>query len=73
MAANAKEYKDLQQAASIADDALVATAEPNATELQTSTVTALAQKIQEINTDGPLAELELATSIGKQQLAEALT
>lgn len=73
MAANAKEYKDLQQAASIADDALVATAEPNATELQTSTVTALAQKIQAINTDGPLAELELATAIGKQQLAEALT
>lgn len=71
--ATTKEYKDLQQAASIADDALVATAEPNATELQTSTVTAFAQKIQEINTDGPLAELELATSIGKQQLAEALT
>lgn len=71
--ANAKEYKDLTEAASIADDALVALAQPNAPELQTSKVTALAAKVQEINTDGPLAELELATSIGKQQLAEALT
>lgn len=71
--ANSKEYKDLTEAASISDDALVAMAQPNAPELQTSKVSALAAKIQEINTDGPLAELELATSIGKQQLAEALT
>lgn len=71
--ANAKEYKDLTEAASIDTDALVALAQPNAPELQTSKVTALAAKVQELNTDGPLAELELATSIGKQQLAEALT
>lgn len=71
--ANAKEYKDLTEAASIDTDALVALAQPNAPELQTSKMSALAAKIQEINTDGPLAELELATSIGKQQLAEALT
>lgn len=71
--ANAKEYKDLTEAASIDTDALVALAQPNAPELQTSKMSALAAKIQEINTAGPLAELELATSIGKQQLAEALT
>lgn len=73
MAANAKEYKDLTQATSIDSNAQVALAQPNETELQTTTITNLAEKVQEINTDGPLAELELATSIGKQQLAEALT
>lgn len=71
--ANAKEYKDLTEATSIDNNAQVALAQPNETELQTTTVTNLAEKVQEINTDGPLAELELATSIGKQQLAEALT
>lgn len=71
--ANAKEYKDLTEAASISSDALVALAQPNVPELQTSKMSALAAKMQELNTDGPLAELELATSIGKQQLAEALT
>lgn len=73
MAANAKEYKDLTPATSIDSNAQVALAQPNETELQTTTVTNLAEKVQEINTDGPLAELELATAIGKQQLAEALT
>lgn len=71
--ANAKEYKDLTEATSIADDALVAIAQPNAPELQTSKMTALAAKVQTLNAEGPLAELELATAIGKQQLAEALT
>lgn len=71
--ANAKEYQDLTEATSIDTDALVALAQPNAPELQTSKMSALAAKIQELNADGPLAELELATAIGKQQLAEALT
>lgn len=73
MAANAKEYNDLTQTTEISNDALVAVATPGASQLQTSTVTTLAAKVGELNTAGALAELELATSIGKQQLAEVLT
>lgn len=73
MAANAKEYNDLTQTTEISNDALVAVATPGASQLQTSTVTTLAAKVGELNTAGALSELELATSIGKQQLAEALT
>lgn len=72
MAQNAKTYNELNQTTSINASDLVAVAQSDKTELQKTTVNDLANAVGELNQAGALAELSLATSIGKNLLAQRL-
>lgn len=71
--ANAKTYNELNQASAVNASDKVALAQENKTELVTTTVSDLANAVGELNQAGALAELSLATSIGKNLLAQRLT
>ena len=70
--ANAKTYNELNQASAVNASDLVAVAQSDKTELQKTTVSDLANAVGELNQAGALAELSLATSIGKNLLAQRL-
>lgn len=70
--ANAKTYNELNQASTVNASDLVAVAQSDKTELQKTTVSDLASAVGELNSTGALAELSLATSIGKNLLAQRL-
>lgn len=70
--ANAKTYNELNQASAVNASDLVAVAQADKTELQKTTVSDLANAVGELNQAGALAELSLATSIGKNLLAQRL-
>lgn len=70
--ANAKTYNELNQASTVNASDLVAVAQSDKTELQKTTVSDLANAVRELNQAGALAELSLATSIGKNLLAQRL-
>lgn len=70
--ANAKTYNELNQAGAVNASDLVAVAQSDKTELQKTTVGDLANAVGELNQAGALAELSLATSIGKNLLAQRL-
>lgn len=70
--ANAKTYNELNQASAVNSSDKVALAQENQTELVTTTVGDLASAVGELNQAGALAELSLATSIGKNLLAQRL-
>ena len=72
MAQTAKQYTDLTKTTSINSSDLVAVAQSDKTELQATTVSDLASAVGELNSTGALAELSLATSIGKNLLAQRL-
>lgn len=72
MAQTAKTYNELNQTTSINSSDLVAVAQSDKTELQATTVSDLANAVGELNQAGALAELSLATSIGKNLLAQRL-
>lgn len=69
---NAKTYNELNQASAVNASDKVALAQENKTELVATTVSDLANAIGELNQAGALAELSLATSIGKNLLAQRL-
>ena len=70
--ANAKTYNELNQAGAVNASDKVALAQENQAELVTTTVSDLANAVGELNQAGALAELSLATSIGKNLLAQRL-
>lgn len=70
--ANAKTYNELNQASAVNASDKVALAQENNTELVATTVGDLANAVGELNQAGALAELSLATSIGKNLLAQRL-
>ena len=72
MAGNAKQYNDLNSAKVVNSADKVALAQESQTELVTTTVGDLANAVGELNQAGALAELSLATSIGKNLLAQRL-
>ena len=72
MAGNAKQYNDLNSTKVVNSADKVALAQENQTELVTTTVGDLANAVGELNQSGALAELSLATSIGKNLLAQRL-
>lgn len=71
--ANAKQYNDLDAAAQVNETDLVAVGQSGASELKKATVQQLAAPIAETLSTGALAELEYATSQGKNAIATALT
>lgn len=73
MATTAKEYKDLNKATTLDKTAMFAVAQEGQEELQTITTEQLAQPIADVLSEGALAELEYATSQGKNAIATALT
>lgn len=72
MAGNAKQYNDLNSTKVVNSADKVALAQENQAELVTTTVGDLANAVGELNQAGALAELALATSIGKNLLAQRL-
>ena len=70
--ANAKTYNELNQDSAVNSSDKVALAQENQAELVTTTVGDLANAVGELNQAGALAELSLATSIGKNLLAQRL-
>ena len=70
--ANAKTYNELNQASAVNSSDKVALAQENQAELVTTTVGDLANAVGELNQAGALSELSLATSIGKNLLAQRL-
>lgn len=70
---NAKTIQDLNQTTAVSGDDLVVVAQSGATEAAKATVSTLAEAVGELNSTGALAELSLATSIGKNLLAQNLT
>lgn len=70
--ATTKEYKDLNKAAGIAPEALVALAQPGKSELESATVKNLSAAVADTLQNGAMAELESAVSLGKQELAKRL-
>lgn len=72
MAGNAKQYNDLNSTKVVNSADKVALAQENQAELVTTTVADLANAVGELNQAGALAELSLATSIGKNLLAQRL-
>ena len=70
--ANAKQYNDLNTAQTVNSTDKVALAQADKTELVTTTVSDLASAVGELNSTGALAELSLATSIGKNLLSQRL-
>ena len=72
MAGNAKQYNDLNSTKVVNSADKVALAQEDKTELVTTTVADLANAVGELNKAGALSELSLATSIGKNLLAQRL-
>lgn len=72
MAGNAKTYNELNQTSAVNASDKVALAQEDKTELVATTVSDLANAVGELNQAGALAELSLATSIGKNLLAQRL-
>ena len=72
MAGNAKQYNDLNSTKVVNSADKVALAQENQAELVTTTVADLANAVGEVNQAGALSELSLATSIGKNLLAQRL-
>ena len=72
MAQTAKTYNELNQTNTVSASDFVAVAQSDKTELQKTTVSDLANAVGELNQAGALAELSLATSIGKNLLAQRL-
>lgn len=72
MAANAKQYSDLQQASSVNDTDLIAVAQSDANELKTATVTQVATKVANIVSTDQLTEFITDVGLGKQVLAQKL-
>lgn len=72
MAQTAKTYNELNQTNTVNASDFVALAQSDKTELQKTTVSDLANAVGELNQAGALAELSLATSIGKNLLAQRL-
>ena len=70
--ANAKQYNDLDAATQVNNTDLVAVGQSGASELKKATVQQLAAPIAETLSTGALAELEYATSQGKNAIATAL-
>ena len=70
---NAKTIQDLNQTTAVSGDDLVVVAQSGATEATKATVSTLAEAVGELNSTGALSELSLATSIGKNLLAQNLT
>lgn len=70
--ANAKQYNDLNTTTAVNSADKVALAQADKTELVTTTVGDLASAVGELNQAGALAELSLATSMGKNLLAQRL-
>lgn len=70
--ANAKTYNELNTTSAVNSTDKVALAQADKTELVTTTVSDLANAVGELNQAGALAELSLATSIGKNLLAQRL-
>lgn len=73
MAGNAKQYNDLDSATQVNETDLVAVGQSGASELKKATVRQLADPIAATLSTGALAELEYATSQGKNAIATALT
>lgn len=71
--ANAKQYTDLDATTQVNNTDLVAVGQSGASELKKATVQQLATPIAEALSTGALAELEYATSQGKNAIATALT
>lgn len=71
--ANAKQYNDLDVATQVNETDLLAVGQSGASELKKATVQQLATPIAETLSTGALAELEYATSQGKNAIATALT
>ena len=71
--ANAKQINQLNEAASLSAETKLAVANPNTTEAESATVSQLAQAVAELNETGAFAEQTLATSMGKNLLAQVLT
>lgn len=72
MAGNAKTYNELNQTSAVNASDKVALAQEDKTELVATTVSDLANAVGELNQAGALSELSLATSIGKNLLAQRL-
>ena len=70
---NAKQYTDLTKAQTLQKTSLFAVAQEGETELQTVTAEQIAEPVAEVLSTGALAELEYATSQGKNAIATALT
>lgn len=70
---NAKTIQDLNQTTAVSGDDLVVVAQSGAAEATKATVSTLAEAVGELNSTGALSELSLATSIGKNLLAQNLT
>lgn len=70
--ANAKTYNELNQTSAVNASDKVALAQEDKTELVATTVSDLANAVGELNQAGALSELSLATSIGKNLLAQRL-
>lgn len=72
MAANAKQYSDLEQATTVNDTDLVAVAQSDANELKTATVSQVATKVANIVSTDQLTEFITDIGLGKQVLAQKL-
>lgn len=70
---NAKTIQDLTQTTAVSGDDLVVVAQSGSNEATKATVSTLAAAVGELNSTGALSELSLATSIGKNLLAQNLT
>lgn len=71
--ANAKQYSELDAATSVSSEDLFAVSQAGAPELKKATVAQVAEPIADVLSTGALAELEYATSQGKNAVAQALT
>lgn len=70
--ATTKEYNDLNTASSVDNTSKIAIAQPNKEELETTTVSALAEKVATVIEYGAMSELTNAVSNGKKMLAQRL-
>lgn len=70
---NAKTIQDLNQTTTVSGDDLMVVAQSGSNEATKATVSTLAEAVGELNSTGALSELSLATSIGKNLLAQTLT
>lgn len=70
--ATTKQIDELNRAAALNNGDILAVAQADKDEAQGVTVATLAQKVADLNTQGALTELALATSVGKNLLAQRL-
>lgn len=73
MADEAKQITDLEEATSVANTDYLAVSQSGKTELTKASVATLSSAVAETLSEGALAELEYATSQGKNAIATALT